>query len=55
MQGVATACVGNTARERYFLGRTLLQEQFILSVEKKHAERYKLIGYNISEPEQVHF
>jgi hypothetical protein len=26
-----------------------------LSVEKKHAERYKLIGYNISEPEQVHF
>jgi hypothetical protein len=53
MQGVAAACVGNAARECYFLGRTLLQEQFILRVENKHTERYKC--YNISEPVQVHF
>jgi hypothetical protein len=52
---VATACVGDAARECYFLGRTLLQEQFILRVEQKHTERYKLIDYNISDPEQVHF
>jgi hypothetical protein len=44
MQGVAAACVGDAARVCYFLGRTLLQEQFILRVEKKNAERYKLIG-----------
>jgi hypothetical protein len=41
---VTAACVGDAARERYFLGRTLLQEQFIFRVEKKHTERYKPIG-----------
>jgi len=36
---VAAACVGDAAWECYFPGRTLLQEQLISRVEKKHTAR----------------
>jgi len=39
---MTAARVGNTAWVCYFLRRTLLEEQFILRVEKKHAERRRI-------------
>jgi hypothetical protein len=39
---MTAACVGNAAWECYFIRRTLLEEQFILGVEKKHTERSRI-------------